>query len=245
MIRRFWILLFIGGLLGLPRLLAQDATPTSAAEPIPCSALAPAAAAPPYYIGLGSVYFERGDYTRAIVAYTCALQLDADYAPAYVSRGFAHAAQLNNDAARADYETALALDGNLVSAYANYGLLYASEGNFSLALTQLNLAVALAPSDPAGYVNRGIVHAIEGRYDAALVDIQQALGLNPDYAPAYAAQGAVYSALAAASYAEYTAKAGANAVLPGVTPGNILRSQTDRAQTGDFTIWLAFLIPAR
>jgi tetratricopeptide (TPR) repeat protein len=210
-----------------------------------CSDIAPLTALPTYYIGLGNVYFDRGDYTRAIIAYTCGIQLNPAYAPAYVSRGYAQAAQLNFEQAQADYEKALALDGNLVTAYNNFGLLYASEGNFGLALSQLNLAVALAPQNPALYTNRGIVHAIEGNYDLALADFEQALALNPDYAPAHAALGATYSAMATASYARYQEIVGAGVALPGLTPQNVLTTQLERSITGDFSIWLAFMIPTR
>src|SRR5688572_27689441 len=103
--RRIYLVLLMA-LLAIPVLLAQDI------EPLECSDIAPPTAAPTYYIGAGNVYFDAGDYSRAIAAYTCALQLDPNYAPAYVSRGYAHAAQLNDDAAALDYDRALALDGN-------------------------------------------------------------------------------------------------------------------------------------
>lgn len=223
-------------------LLAQEGDQTNALQ---CSDIAPPTAAPTYYIGAGNVYFDQGDYTRAIVAYTCALQLDPNYAPAYVSRGYAHAAQLNNEAAALDYDRALALDGNLVSAYNNYGLLYASEGNFGLALTQLNLAVALAPNNAVSYNNRGVVHAIEGNYDLAIADLKQAIALDPNYAAPHASLGATYSAMAAASYDEYFAVAGENAVLPGITSENILETLEQRNITGDFSLWLSFMTPVR
>lgn len=225
-------------MLGVSSLQAQSNEPK-------CSDIAPLTALPAYYIGLGNVYFDRGDYTRAIIAYTCGIQLNPAYAPAYVSRGYAQAAQLNNEQAQADYEKALALDGNLVTAYNNFGLLYTSEGNFGLALTQFNLSIALSPQNPTLYTNRGVVHAIEGNYDLAIADFEQALALNPDYAPAHAALGATYSALAAASYTRYQDIMGAGVALPGLTAQNILTAQIERSITGDFSIWLAFMTPTR
>jgi tetratricopeptide (TPR) repeat protein len=243
--RTGYLLLMALFLLAIPALLAQEASETAEPDGLKCSDIAPPTAAPTYYIGAGNVYFDAGDYSRAIVAYTCALQLDPNYAPAYVSRGFANAAQLNDEAAAADYDRALALDGNLVTAYNNYGLLYAGQGNFGLALTQLNLAVALAPTNAVGYNNRGVVHAIEGNYELAIADFKQAITLDADYSAPHASLGATYTAMANASYDAYYEIEGEGAILPGVTAENILAALEQRDTTGDFTIWLSFMTPTK
>ncbi len=236
-------MLVVGILLCLP-VRAQDATPTPIGKPN-CEAIAPIDAQAAYYLGLGDVYFSSGLYPQAIEAYSCALLRDGTYATAYVRRGYARAALLDEAAAAQDYEMALALDGNLVSAYSNYGVLYTNQGNFGLALTQFNLAAALAPQNASVLVNRAVVNAIEGRYDEALVDLKQALVLDPNFAPAYAALGATYSAMSEAQYAKFHEIAGDQTALPGLTPELILDALAARQTTGDYSIWLSFLIPAQ
>jgi tetratricopeptide (TPR) repeat protein len=225
---------------------AQDATPVPSPTPLGepnCAGIAPLDAQASYFLGLGDVYFDSGLYPRAVEAYSCALMRDGSYAQAYVRRGFARAALLDEEAAAQDYETALALDGNLVSAYNNYGVLYTNQGNFGLALTQFNLAAALAPQNPSILVNRAVIHAIEGRYDQAVQDLNQAITLDPNFAPAYAALGATYSAMSEAQYAKFH-EVQDNAVLPGLTPQRILEALIQRRTTGDYGVWLSFLIPA-
>jgi tetratricopeptide (TPR) repeat protein len=226
---------------------AQDLTPAPSPTPLgepDCAAIAPQGSQAAYYLGLGDVYFDSGLYPRAIEAYSCALLRDGTYATAYVRRGYARAALLDEEAAAQDYETALALDGNLVSAYNNYGVLYTNQGNFGLALSQFNLAAALAPQNPSVLVNRAIVNAIEGRYDQALADLNQALVIDPNFAPAYAAMGATYSAMAEVQYSKFREVTEGQAVLPGLTPELIFDELIESRTTGDYGVWLSFLIPA-
>lgn len=228
-----WLLLTVP----LMAALAQD--------DLTCEDLAPAGVDAPYFVGVGDAYFESGSYAVAIVAYTCALERDPDYAPAYVNRGFAHAAQRNDPLATDDYNRALELDETLVPAYNNRGLLYTTQGNFGLAITDFTLALTLAPDDPVAYHNRGVVHAIEGSYDLALEDLQQAAALDAGYAAPHAALGAVYSALAAQSYRQFAEIAGETARPPAGEPDDVLNALDESLESGSFAVWLPLLTPAR
>lgn len=211
----------------------------------PCEDLAPAGADPPYYVGLGDAYFALGNYTRAIVIYTCAIDLDPDYALAYVNRGFAHAVQHNDPPAMADYNRALELNEGLVEAYNNRGLLYTNQGNFGLAIADFTVALALAPDYAIAYNNRGVVHAIEGNHDLALVDFQEAVALDPEYAAPHASLGALYSALAAQSYRDYFGIVGEGRIPPAGDPDTVLNALSETLITGNFSVWLPLLTPAQ
>lgn len=227
--------LLLSGALGAPgSLLAQT--------DVTCQDIAPEGAPASYFVGLGDAYFAQANHTLTIVAYTCAIDLDAAYAPAFVHRGYAYAVQGAILQAMDDYNRALALDETLLSAYNNRGMLYVLQGNFGLALTDFELAAALDPNFAAAIHNRGLVHAIEGRYDAAIADFQQALVLDPAFAAPYASLGAVYSALALQSYQQYQAT---GKRLPGGQPDDILNAIDSSLETGDFSIWTAFLTPAQ
>lgn len=202
-------------------------------------------AAPAYYLGQAAVFMEDARYAQAIEQYSCAIERQPDYAPAYADRGFAYAQLLDRDNALADFEQALALDDTLVAIYVNRGVLYTTLGNFGLAINDYTLALALDPVNVEALNNRAIVHAIEGNYDLALQDLQTALTVAPNYAPALATQGAVYSALAAQSYQAYVEIEGEDAPLPAGTPNDVLRAVDDGLRDGNIAVWLRLHVEAR
>jgi tetratricopeptide (TPR) repeat protein len=202
-------------------------------------------AAPTYYIGQGDVYFEGGDYARAVKAYSCALQIQPDFALVYASRGYAYAALSDSENALADYNRALELDETLTAAYNNRGALYTRLGNFGLAISDFELVIALDPSNAIAYNNRGVVHAAEQNYDLAIADFQQAIALDPAYATPHASLGAVYSALASRSYQNFVNLSGERARLPAGTPNEVLQAVDDSLRNGNFSVWLPLLTPAR
>lgn len=256
-------LTFVGAGTANHTLKAQDATatpegipPESTAEvvvdpaafdeaDVQCPEPAIPNATPFYFVGLGDVAFERGNFSGSLELYTCAIRLQPDYAPNYVKRGYAYAALLINERAMADYNRALELDEALVSAYNNRGTLYTRLGNFGLAVNDFTLATGLAPNDPVAYNNRGVVHAIEKNFDMALADFEQAIAIDPDYTRPYASLAAVYSALAAQNYQRFVALSGDNASLPAGTPNEVLSAVDDSLRNGDFAVWLSLLAPAR
>jgi tetratricopeptide (TPR) repeat protein len=236
---------FSGLLLVVVCLLAGVSGHGQAQTDVTCGDIAPPDVPAPYYIGLGDAYFSQGNYTLAVVAYTCAVDLDPNYAPAFINRGFAYAIQLADPQAMADYNRALEIDESLVAAYNNRGMLYLSQGNFGLALNDFDLAVALDPGYAIAYNNRGLVHAAEGHYDLAIADFQQAITFDPAYAVPHASLGAVYSALALQSYQSYLSIAGPGTRLPAGQPDDIMNALDGGLKNSDFTVWLAFLTPAR
>lgn len=173
-----------------------------------CASVAPPGSPATYYLGLGAAATAQGEYTRAIFVYTCALESDPTYAPAFVNRGLAHAAQFNFPEALSDYNRALELDSNLAAAYNNRGVLYSQQANFGLAIADFTVVTVIAPDDVPAFVNRALVHAAEGNYDLALADLEQAVALDPANARVHQAFGAVYLALAAQSYQTYQEVAG-------------------------------------
>jgi len=189
-------------ILALLCLLLPSAAWAQSDEPM-CENLAPANADPTFYLGLGAAASEEGDFTRAIIVYTCAIERNPSYAPAYVDRGRAHAAQFNFPEALADYNQALDLDGNLIAAYNNRGVLYSNQANYGLAIADFTVITLTAPDFAPAFYNRALVHAAEGNYDLAIDDLLIAIDLDPEFAAPHSALGAVYLALAAESYQDY------------------------------------------
>lgn len=238
--RRFGGLLFVALLLiGSPPLRAQTS------EASVCDTPAVADAAPSYYLGLGDSRFVRKDYAGAVKAYTCAADLEPDYAPIYVKRGFAYAGLQDSESALNDYARAIELDETLIAAYNNRGTLYTQLGNFGLAINDFELVLALDPSNAVAYNNRGVVHAAEGSYDQAIADFKTAISLDPAYSTPHASLAAVYSALAAQNYQSYMRIAGEQARLPAGTPNEVLTAVDDSLRNGNFAVWLPLLTPAQ
>jgi tetratricopeptide (TPR) repeat protein len=194
-----------------------------------------------YYVGIGDAQTARKTFADALQSYTCAIQLQADYAPAYARRGYAYAALGDADNAMADYTRALELDEALVEAYVNRGVLYTQLGNFGLAIGDLTLAIQLDPSNLSAYNNRAVVHAIEGNYDLAIGDLRQAITVDPKAPDPYATLAAVYSALAAQNYQKFVEVGGPNARLPAGTPAEVIMAADDSLRDGNFTFWLTLV----
>lgn len=229
--------------------LAQESTPEPVGDPaaavqVDCATLGNGNTEAAYFVGLGNAFFRQRNLTRAIESYTCAVQYNPNYAPAYVNRGYAFATQGNEGAAEDDYNRALALDETLVTAYNNRGVLYTGQGRFGLALTDFDLAIALNPDYVIAYNNRAVVHAAEGNYDFALADLEAAIAIDPDYPAPHATLGVVYTAMAAQSYNEYRRLTGSGARLPAGEPDAVFLSLADSLETGNFSVWLPLLNPA-
>lgn len=227
-----WLVLLLTLVLP-PALLAQT--------DITCETLAPADSPAAYFIGLGDAFRTQGDYSRAIVSFTCAIELEPAYVPAYVSRGVAHVAQFNYPQAMSDYNLALELDSNFVAAYNNRGIVYALQANFGLAIADFSVAALLTPDDPAAFNNRALIHAAEGNFDLALEDAEEALLIAPDYPPAHATLGAIHLALAAQSYSTY-ADLTANAPVPNGDAQGMLAVLQAGQEIGDSSAWMSFMV---
>lgn len=242
--RRLRSLFVICLLLGMTNsLLAQ--TPEETPDVEQCEQPAVADTEPSYYLGLGDSRFARKDFAGAVKAYTCAAELQPDYAPTYVKRGFAYAGLQDSESALGDYGRALELDETLVSAYNNRGTLYTQLGNFGLAINDFELVLALDPNNAVAYNNRGVVHAAEGNFEEAIADFEMAIELDPSYGTPHASLAAVYSALAAQSYQEYLQVEGTQARLPAGTPTEVLTAMDDSLRDGSFAVWLPLLTAAQ
>src|SRR3989338_3734325 len=133
------------------------------------------------------------EHDSAIEAYTKAIQLDPNYADAYINRGNAYADKGQYDRAIEDYNRAIALDPNLAQAYNNRGNAYKNKGQYDRAIEDYNRAIALDPNLAQAYNNRGNAYADKGQYDRAIEDYNKAIALDPNDAAAYTNRGAAYA----------------------------------------------------
>jgi len=127
----------------------------------------------------GKAKREKGDYDGAIAAYNQALELDAQYTPAYDYRGEAKAAMDDNEGAIADYNTVLALDPNDFEAYFSRGQAEAALGDYDGAIADYDHALAMDPGDAESCANLGMTKDSKGDHAAAMADLNHAIELDP------------------------------------------------------------------
>lgn len=249
-LKKFEVLLFLCLMCGIPTLAQDTGTPEETPEPEAperCEiAFEPEDIDLAYYVGVGDVGFEQGNYSSAINAYSCALILDEQYIPALNARGYAYFVQGNDESALSDFNRVIELDEANVLAYTNRGVVYTRQGRFGLAFSDFDLALAFAPDLAVAYNNRAVVHAIEGNYDLAIADVQQAIAFAPEFAQPHATLGMIYSAMAVQSYERYKEiRGGLNPRLPAGTPDNVIIALNDSLETSGYFVWLAVQSPAR
>jgi tetratricopeptide (TPR) repeat protein len=140
--------------------------------------------------GLG--FAQQGEYERAVVEFTAAIQSDPT-AAAYVHRGDALRLRGDYERAIADYGQALRLDANHLLAHLNRGLVNRLTGRPEAAIADLTEALRLDRRNVVALNGRGAAHADLERYDLAIADHSEALRLDPSLAWAYQSRGDAYS----------------------------------------------------
>ena len=178
-----------------------------------------------------------GAVDRAIADLDTALNLDPDYAGAWLSRGGLRLGRGDLETAIEDFTQALRLAPEDFRAYINRGIALRRLNHPGAALADYHQALAIAPQDPRVHVNIGNIHADAGRYEAAITRYDEAIRLAPDNAAARFNRGRVLCDLA--RYPEAIADLGqAIGLHPGYLKAHLKRAEA-LERTGDFTGALA------
>ena len=136
---------------------------------------------------------EERDHSGTIACYDKAIELDPEFAGAYINRGDIYVKQGNDDRAIADYSKAIKLDPKYAKAYYNRGNAYAEKGEYDRAIADYTKVVELNSKDAQAYYNRGLAYAKQGKYDQAIADYSKAIELDAKYAKAYYNRGNAYA----------------------------------------------------
>jgi tetratricopeptide (TPR) repeat protein len=138
---------------------------------------------------------EAGDHARAIAELSKAIQLDPQFAEAWMARGYAHAALGRFERAVADYDQALRLDPEDAETWCNRGLARSKLGQRDEAVADLGEAIRLDPKLVPAYHVRAWVHAEREEYAKAAADYTAALRLGGDNPALRFGRALCYSAL--------------------------------------------------
>ena len=144
-------------------------------------------------------FYERGQslygqkqYYLSVEIFSKALNLDPNYAWAYISRGASYHNVKEYEKAIADYNKALDLDPKYADAYYNRGNTYCILKEYEKAIADYNKAIELDPKYAMAYNGRGVAYKNLRENEKAIQDISKALELDPKFAAAYYNRGNLY-----------------------------------------------------
>ena len=136
------------------------------------------------YIGLGKLYGDQGNRTKALVALQRALAL-ADEASAHYYLGNFYASQGSYQQASIHYQQAVERQPSYEQAYVNLAGVYARQTEYSTAIQVLTRGIAALPGSAELKFRLGWNYFVQGRYAAALEQFQQVVRLDPQRLQAY------------------------------------------------------------
>ena len=122
----------------------------------------------------------RGDFDKAITAYTEAIRLDPKLAVVYVDRGGALTEKSNFRAAVEDFEKAVSLEPHNVEAFLGRAAANEGLGRRENALADYGGVIALCPQDARAYERRACLHEQMGNLVTAISDYEQAIDKSRD-----------------------------------------------------------------
>ncbi len=140
----------------------------------------------------GLTYYNKGQYEKAISAFTKAIEIDPKNAEVFHSRGTAYNYRGQYDLALLDFSKALEISPADAFVYNDRGVVYALTGQHDRAIADFSKAIEINPKDAEAYYNRGFAYGEKGEYDKAISDYTKAIEINPKDAEAYDNRGLAY-----------------------------------------------------
>ena len=136
---------------------------------------------PEAYQRRGNRYYQQGDHTDAIVAYSKSIERAPHVGLTYLLRANVHAASGHHQEAIDDYDKALAYIGQLHpsiqdTVYFNRGNSKAELADYEGALQDYTEAININASSAASYYNRGNTYVDLYRFEEALLDYDRVTG---------------------------------------------------------------------
>ena len=121
----------------------------------------------------------KGQYEEAVKFFNRAIELKADYAEAFLSRGNAFFKMGNHKRAIWDYDKAIELSPDLIKAFNHRGYCYYETKDYRRAIEDFTHVINKMPDYPDVYLSRGKIHLEKGRFDVAFTDFEKAVQLDP------------------------------------------------------------------
>lgn len=164
--------------------VVADAKPT----PTPDNTGLPEAHDAAGYVALGNELYRRDRDEEAVKAYQRALELDPEYAEAYLKLGLTYRVLGQKkesdeayDKAVKAFEKAVRADGEDARAQTNLAEAYSLTSEYQKAVDAYKRAMKLRDPDSVTYFNLGEAYTKLARYKEAMDAYQHALDLDPDF----------------------------------------------------------------
>ena len=122
----------------------------------------------------GIVFYNLGDYDKATIDYTKAIEINSKNAVAYFHRGKAWANKKEPNKAIIDFNKAIILEPHFTEAYGSRGNTWTDLGIYEKAISDYSKVIELNPLDGVAYNNRGFVWLYKGYYKKACDDWEKA-----------------------------------------------------------------------
>lgn len=126
-------------------------------------------------------YYRLGQYERALVDHTEAIELDKENANYWFNRGLTYFALTRLVEALEDFRRALIRDPEHLCAHIASGRVYAQKRDYPAAMRKYEKALELDPCNVVALNNRGCLRLTSSEHSLALADFDRAIMLDPSY----------------------------------------------------------------
>lgn len=140
----------------------------------------------------GILFMQSKQYSEAVEAFSKTIELQPDFALAYMERSHANFSLKKDQQALQDIDKSIKLAPKDAQAYFFRGNIYAYLGQHKFAIKDLDRVININPRFSPAYTLRGISYTNLRKYTKALKDFDQAIKLEPENAFAYSWRGHAY-----------------------------------------------------
>jgi tetratricopeptide (TPR) repeat protein len=133
------------------------------------------------YYNLGTTYYNRDEYTRALAQFNFIINRFPSFELAYLGRGLTYFQQKKFISAKADFETYAQYKPDDFRAYYYLGRTLNQLKKYADALKYLNKSIELNPSYGRNYFELGNIYYSMNRFRPAITQYQTALKMEPNH----------------------------------------------------------------
>jgi tetratricopeptide (TPR) repeat protein len=123
---------------------------------------------------IGLIYYEQGQYDKALAAFSASISSAAPKADAFYLRGETYTAMGKYEAAIADYQSAIDRFASYDLAYQGLGYAYYKTAQYDKAAEALNQAVGISPDSPTAHLYLALVDVATDKPDSATGEVSRA-----------------------------------------------------------------------
>ncbi len=139
-----------------------------------------------------NIHSKNNEPDRALTAINKAIEIDPQYAAAYVTRAHLYTGKGQKEKAISDYDKAIAIKPNFAAAYHWRAVHFTIIDNqLDRAIEDFTKAIELDPNYHLSYFWRAVLYKRKGQHDLANIDSQKGVDLYPDKATVYMDRGSV------------------------------------------------------